>query len=312
MNSSRHMHDGFRNTILSEATFVFDRPEDLGRTNIVFDPDPVGGYRAVKLLMVFIKLAATRFFEGHEGIPVSLVTQITGVLYDIRLFRKEVEIIRDSLVMGLSAYGRTDEKYRSHEGGDYTVFKRVPLLFATVCISLMIIVLRSRYLPLCSIMYQYGEILIVQPSVKEGKILAGTCGSDAHLRQRLRENTVKGVYPHIAVALLHIEMVCHQLLRGVVFQIVQYEVKSVLHTGQRACLVYYGRTDSLSWFPSKLMVAEILVMRIPEIRKQEVKVPDIHTGQCPEHCPGISVLLIAHDNITDNTCVRVYAHIIKI
>ena len=311
MNSCSHMHDGFRDSVLSEPAFVLGHSEDLGRTNIVFDLDSVGGDGAVELLPVFIQLAATRFLEGHKSMPVSFIALISRVLHDIRLLRKEVEVIRNGLVMGLSAYGGTDEKYRSQKGGDYTVFKGMPLLLPAICLTLPIIVLRSGNLPFGAVVDQYRKIIIAHSLIKEGKILLGTCRRGSKLRQGLCEKTVKSVYPQVAVTLLNIEMVCHQLLCRVILQIVQNEVKSVLDTGQRTVPIYRGLTDSLPGFPSKLMVTEIPVMYIAEIWKKNVKVLDIHTSQCPEHCFIVSVLLIAHNTITMNTCVRAYACNIK-
>lgn len=297
MNRGRDMKDRINETLLPDPAFILGNAEYLGGADAVLHADPVGRYEPVVALLHLVQGASSRFFERHDRLPVPAVARIPGILHHKGMVREEIAVGYPP-VMHPAADRRADEEDGSEESGDDAVLDGMPLLLAAVFIALFVSVRRAGNLPLRTVVQQDGELLGIHALVKGPEVPLRGCRADGRLRDGLPEQTVKQVYPSVAVRHGHVEMVGHRLLKGIVLEVIEYEVEAVSHTGQRTVAVYAWRSYPLPRRSVELVVSEILVMLVMEIWKQGIEMIDAEPCQGSESGRIGAVSLITHDNIT--------------
>lgn len=311
MECSRHMEDGFPEPSLPYTTLVFDDTHDFGRPNMVFDADTFGGHEPVEVPLNDMKFLPFGLLYGLDSSPIPSITLIPGVLHDHRGRREEILSVCNALVVGLAAECGAYEYDGAQKGRDDAILDGVFLLLSTVTLLLKFGITGSGNLPFRTVVKQNTQNLRVQIPISGLEFLHCRSRHVSGLAQGLGQDFVKGMYPEVTVPLLHSEMVGKGSLGHVILQEIAYEPHSFLNARKRTVLVDHWGTHSPARFSSELVVAEILVVGIAEIREQFIEVLDINSYESPESL-GVGVGIgVTHDNRTDGRAVHALTRIIK-
>ena len=300
MNGSPRMKQSIYNAILPEPALLSDHLEDLGGSDVVLHPYPDGGDPAVVFLLRFSKLAALRLLERHDRVVAGSVAEVSGILIYRILIGETVLLVRDPFVMEVPRHCTPDKEYESGHGGHDRVLYGMPLLLATVLILLLLMVYRTRYLPLRAVVDQDRSLPgCLQTREYLLKAFIGGLRHGSRLLQRVHEYAVKAVEPLVALRLGHVEELRDKFLYGVLLEVEEYEVQPFRDTRKRAILLNRVRTRSGTFLTVKHMPPEIFVMGFREVRQVRVEGLDTHSCQSAEPRRVGSCCCVTHDNITD-------------
>lgn len=314
MNRRSNVKHRVNKSILPDSAFVFNHTHDFGGSNFVFDADSVGRYEPVVIFLTLFEFFIPRLFDGHGRIPHPFVSDVARILHYRSIFGEEIAF-GNLLVMNPAADRGTDEKYYTDKGGDNAVLDSMLFLLTAVFICLSIRVRWTGDFPLCTVMHKNGKVSPIQAFIEVPEVFFTGCRRITGFGKSLPQKIVEQVYPLVTVGLFHIKMVRHHLLSGIVLEIIQDEVKTILYARQRTVLVDTCRPYSFAVRAVELSMPEILVMDIMEIWKQSFKVFDTDSCQSSESGRLGVVPCVTHDTITNkclvHVCRRIYNNFIS-
>lgn len=284
--------------VCPQAALIFDDSHSLGTAYGMFLPYPERRDLPVELFLLPGEFSSLGLFYGlYYAYPVRPETLVTGILVERARTGERVHGVGNPLVMCFAANTLADKKDETAGRDNDRVLEGMFLFLPTIVILLLLGIHRAGDFAFCPVMDQNGRLPVFQgePCYRLGKFLPAFSGHGIGMDEGLFEYRIQDVDEIITVFLGHPETGRMVFLERIVLQVNQDKEQTVLHRGQRTAFINGEPPPVIAVIAIHVIMAEILVMGLLEIKKQGSEMFQGKPCQGTETIFLVLIIAIFHD-----------------